>query len=69
MATSAQEPQPWDMLSPISSLGTQISQVNVPPAATMWAQPGMAVSVRVFTRASPGRRRAEPAAAPDHGRG
>ena len=40
MATSADEPQPCDMESPIRSLGDQISQVKVPPAATMWAQPG-----------------------------
>ena len=40
MATSAEEPQPWDMESPMRSLGFQTSQVKVPPAATMWAQPG-----------------------------
>ena len=34
------------------SLGFQTSQVKVPPAATMWAQPGMEVSVRVCTMAS-----------------
>ena len=45
MATSAEDPQPWDMESPMRSLGVQTSQVNVPPAATMWAQPGIEVSV------------------------
>ena len=45
MATSAEEPQPWDMESPMRSLGFHTSQVKVPPAATMWAQPGMEVSV------------------------
>ena len=41
IATSAEEPQPWDRESPMRSLGFQTSQVKVPPAATMWAQPGM----------------------------
>ena len=40
MATRAEEPQPCDMESPIRSLGFHSSQVKVPPAATMWAQPG-----------------------------
>ena len=52
MATSAEEPQPWDMESPIRSLGFQTSQVKVPPDATMWAQPGVEVSVSVCTMAS-----------------
>ncbi len=52
MATSAEEPQPWDMESPMRSLGFQTSQVKVPPACTMWAQPGMEVSVSVWTIAS-----------------
>ena len=52
MATSAEEPQPCDMESPIRSLGCHISQVKVPPAATMWAQPGMDASVSVCTMAS-----------------
>src|SRR5271166_3760969 len=37
MATRADEPQPWDMLSPSRSLGTQSSQQNVPPEARMLA--------------------------------
>ena len=41
MATSAEEPQPCDIESPIRSLGFHSSQVKVPPAATMWAQPPM----------------------------
>ena len=52
MATSAEEPQPCDMESPMRSLGFHSSQVKVPPAATMWAQPGMEVSVSVCTIAS-----------------
>ena len=52
MATSADEPQPCDIESPIRSLGDQTSQVKVPPAATMWAQPGMDASVSVRTTAS-----------------
>ena len=34
MATSAEEPQPWDMESPMRSLGFHSSQVKVPPAAS-----------------------------------
>ena len=40
------------MESPIRSLGFQTSHVKVPPAGTMWAQPGMDVSVSVCTMAS-----------------
>ena len=52
MATSAEEPQPCDMESPMRSLGFHSSQVKVPPTATMWAQPGMEASVSVCTTAS-----------------
>ena len=52
MATSAEEPHPCDMESPIRSLGRQTSQVNVPPEATTWAQPGMEASVSVRTTES-----------------
>ena len=52
MATSAEDPQPWDNESPMRSLGFHTSQVKVPPAATMWAQPGMDVSVSRCTMAS-----------------
>ena len=40
MATRAEEPHPWDMLSPMRSLGVQVSQVKVPPALRMAAHPG-----------------------------
>ena len=49
MATRAEEPHPWDMLSPIRSLGVQVSQVKVPPALMMAAHPGKEVSVRSRT--------------------
>ena len=52
IATRADEPHPCDMESPMRSLGFQTSQVNVPPAATMWAQPGTDASVSVWTIAS-----------------
>ncbi len=51
MATSADEPQPCDMESPIRSLGDQVSQVKVPPAATVWAHPGTDASASVCTTA------------------
>ncbi len=61
MATSAEEPQPWDMESPMRSLGLQTSQVKVPPAATMWAQPGMEVSVSSVHHGLGHARRRQPA--------
>ena len=35
IATSAEDPHPCDMESPIRSLGDHCSQVNVPPTATL----------------------------------
>ena len=52
MATSAEDPHPCDMESPMRSLGAQVSQVKVPPAARMWAQPGIEVSVSRRTTSS-----------------
>ncbi len=49
MATRAEEPHPWDMLSPIRSLGVHVSQVNVPPDLMMAAHPGKEESVRIRT--------------------
>ena len=68
MATRAADPQPWDMLSPIRSLGVQVSQVKVPPAARMAAQPGKEGRSGCGPRRRPARRRAGPAAARARGR-
>ena len=36
MVTATVAPQPWDMLSPSLSEGSQVSQVLVPPDARIW---------------------------------